>query len=614
MRSICCFVVAGLLLLPPVFAQSAEDYLAQSNQLVTSYQWREAGALLAEALQKHPGHPELELKQAHLLIRTGGAAQAVPLLQRQLRLRPGDNELLRLLGEARIALGDYAAAAGFFRKALLSRPSDAQILHDLSVALLLEGDKKAALTTIEEAVRGSRPTVETKRLYALLLNLNGRIEESRRQMKEAVAQEPQNARLLFELSEARRIDGKYGEALEYVDMAIEADSENPLYYSALARLYRTFKQEPLAEEAAGKATSLLQAFDLYARALRQANQGEVREAALTLAPAVRANPEFLTGKLLLADLEERQNRPEKALLLYQEVLAQDPSRLEAIEKSAWIRSRRGELKAALELLQGSSRAVQNQILTQAYLYMTEQKWDVALEHLQRVELSYPLNHQLLKLISTCLREQGRLEEASNQLERARVLVPDDQEIAESAREIRLQQATRLIERESWREAAELFRRLATEDPDRSVYWLNLGYCRERSGDLEGAVTAYRRGLQRDSAALWAQGNLASCLTRLGRYSEALTEWEKVVDREPSGQSLLQLGLCYAQLDRNHEAEQALYSALAAGENSAELLYNLGVTKMRLLKTDEGWDYVRRSALKGYQPARDLIAKARSARR
>jgi tetratricopeptide (TPR) repeat protein len=613
MRWVLSLLVAGLFFLPRLEAQSAEDYLTQANQLVANYQWREAGALLAEAVRKFPEHVELELRQAHLLIRTGGASQAARLLERQLRLRPGDSEVLRLLGEAHLARGYYSVAVDFLRSALERRPDDGELLHDLGVALLLHGDKEAALQASEKAASRVRPSIETRRLYALLLGLNGRVEESRRQMKEAAAQEPHNANLLFELSEARRIDGKYGEALEYVDMAIEADPENPLYYSALARLYQILKQDQPAAEAKARATSLLRAFDQYALALRLANE-DVSEAISVLEPVVSANPEFVSGKLLLADLEARQQRPEKALQLYQEALNQDPSRLEAREKSAWIRTLQGDAASALELLQGSSKAVQNQILTRAHLYMTEEKWELALRQLQLVELSYPLNHHLLKLISTCLREQGRLEEASHHLERARGLAPEDLEIAESAREIRLQQATRLLERHRWAEAAASFRRLTGEDAGQSAFWLNLAYCEEQIGDLEAAVRAYRRGLKMEPTAVWAQGNLASCLTRLARFREASVEWEKLLKRQPSGQSWLQLGLCYAQLERNQEAEQVFHAALAGGENSGELLYNLGVTKLRLLKTNEGWDYVRQSSLKGYQPALDLMAKARSARR
>jgi tetratricopeptide (TPR) repeat protein len=613
MRWVLSLLVAGLFFLPRLEAQSAEDYLTQANQLVANYQWREAGALLAEAVRKFPEHVELELRQAHLLIRTGGASQAARLLERQLRLRPGDSEVLRLLGEAHLARGYYSVAVDFLRSALERRPDDGELLHDLGVALLLHGDKEAALQASEKAASRVRPSIETRRLYALLLGLNGRVEESRRQMKEAAAQEPHNANLLFELSEARRIDGKYGEALEYVDMAIEADPENPLYYSALARLYQILKQDQPAAEAKARATSLLRAFDQYALALRLANE-DVSEAISVLEPVVSANPEFVSGKLLLADLEARQQRPEKALQLYQEALNQDPSRLEAREKSAWIRTLQGDAASALELLQGSSKAVQNQILTRAHLYMTEEKWELALRQLQLVELSYPLNHHLLKLISTCLREQGRLEEASHHLERARGLAPEDLEIAESAREIRLQQATRLLERHRWAEAAASFRRLTGEDAGQSAFWLNFGLLRgtdrrpggggprlpARTEDgTDSGVGSRESGLVPD-----APRPLSGSICRVGEVAQAPALGPVVVAAGP-----------VLRAARAQPGSRAGFPRGARRRgNSGELLYNLGVTKLRLLKTNEGWDYVRQSSLKGYQPALDLMAKARSARR
>lgn len=589
-------------------AQSAEDYLAQTNQLISEYQWQDALRLLNEAAARYPEHLELRLRHCRLLIRTGHADLAAKLLENLRTLHLNDIELVRSQGKAELALGHYSRAADLFAEALRLNPAAGNILHDLSLTLLMAGKSEEALVTVERAAAAA-PNAETRRLFALLLNLNGRLEESDRQMKAALAEEPQNAALLFQISETRRLAGKHGEALEYLDMAVEADPENPLYHTALARLYRRLRAHKLAAEAQERANSLLKAFEVYTESLQLSSKGNLTMAVAVLEPAVQANPVFLTGKLLLADLEARRNNSDRALELYQEALEQDPNRVEARQKSAWIRTQRGDAHSALELLEGYPQTLQNQLLTRAYLHITRGQWQEALEQLQQAELSQPLNHQLLKLMSTCLREQGQTDAALHQLERVRRIKPDDPELDIIAAEIRLDKAVSLLRREDWKGASALFRQLATHNPSRSDYVLNLAYCSERSGDVERAIREYRWGLKLDPQAHWARRNLAACLVYSNRFTEGAAEWERVLRHDRTAEAYLQLGICYANMDRNQEAERVLESARQFGDTSGLLLYNLGVTKIRLFKTDEGWNYVRQASLKGYEPARDLIAKA-----
>ncbi|RPI23799.1 MAG: tetratricopeptide repeat protein [Acidobacteria bacterium] len=595
-------------------AQSAEDYLAQANQLIATYQWPDALRLLNQAAAKYPEYAELRLRQAHLAIRLGNAKGAEGVLRWLLLNHPGDPDILRTLGEAALALGNHSEAARHFSEALSRKPDDSTLLHNLSLTLLLQGRKEEALKSAAEAVAKGKPTAESRRLYALLLSLNGRHEESDKQMKAAVRDDPGNARLLFELSEVKRHDKKYGEALEYLDMAVEADPENPLYYSALARLYERFKQAKLAGEYQAKADRLMAAFTSYSGALGASTRGSVSKAVELLEPAVKNNPEFVTGKLLLADLLSRSGRRERALALYEEALRQDPTRLEAREKSAWIKTQQGDPASALELLRGAPHAVQNEILTRAYLYISQARWQEALDLLEQVELSYPLNHQLLKLMSTCLRELGKTDEAIQHLERARAIKRDDPEVEVISREIRLEQATRLMNQGNWAGAIRVFSWLVRSNAAEPRYSLNLAYSRERSGDLSGAVNDYVRGLEKTGShdpatVFWARKNLGGCLTRLERYREAAVQWEAVIKQERSAENLLQLGICYSNLERNAEAERTLEEALQKGDRTGELLYNAGVTKMRAMKTEEGWNYVREAARKGYQPAKQLLAKA-----
>jgi tetratricopeptide (TPR) repeat protein len=594
---------------PQAHAQTAEDYLTQANQLVAGYEWREALSLLQEATTKYPENNELRLRLAQLLVRVGNPERALEALRPVLALSPSDAEALQCLGEARTALGDRAGAVAALRAAVALKPTDSSLLHRLAQALFFEGNSKEALNVARQGIDLGRPTSETRRFYAFLLNLDGQLAESYRQQRAALADDPHNAKLLFEMSETRRLAERYSDALEYADMAIDADPENPLYHSGQARLYRLLKQAPLAREADARAESLLAAFKTYSESLSLASAGKIDEAVKRLTPVVESHPVFISGRLLLADLETRLGHDERALQLYQEAITQNPAAPEARERSAWIRTRRGDLGAALDLLENSPRALVSQTLTRAYLYMSQGRWADALSQFQRVEMTQPLNHQLLKLMSACLKEMGRTDEALVQLEKARRIAPDDLEIGAMARSIRFDQASAALAKRQWARAIELCEGLAEEDPTRGDYALNLAFAREQAGDLDGAIRDYRRGLSLDAEGAWARKNLAICLARVGRFREATEAWRAVCRAQRSAENLTQLGLCQSELGHYEEAEKAFEEALEKAPGTVELLYNLGTTKIRLNKVEEGWELVRQAGLKGYGPAKELLAKA-----
>lgn len=609
-------------LLPCVHAQSAEDYLVQADQLIDGYQWQEALLLLREAVSKYPGNAELLTRYGAHLLNTGQPGPAEDMFRAVLALDSDDARVLCYLGQAQTQSGKYEEAIRSFEASLDRRPANAEAAYGAATASLLAGDRARALVFAQRSVEAKMSTAAARRLYAALLSLAGDHAEAYRQLREALNQEPGNAQLLFDLSENRRLDGKRSQALEYLDLAVESDPENPLYYEALARLYRELERNDLAAQETERATILLKAFATYVEAVRVASAGDPASAARGLRPVVASEPDFLTGKMFLADLMTRQGELKQAADLYEEILRRDPGRSEARQKAAWVKTQLGDPARALELLRaqhtGGSRSSgsdatrtleQNALLTAAHWAMREGKWSEALAHLHQVELRNPLNLHLLKLISSCLRELGRDRDALRYLDRAQDIQPDDAEIQTIRIDIRRQEAHRLLQAKKWQAAASVFQWLCTADGLKPDYLFNLGYCRESLGDLAAAVSFYAKGLRQDPDAHWARKNLAACLLRLVKYEQAVGHWETVVRTESSAENLLRLGICYANLERTPEAERTLERALRRQPGSGEILYNLGVVRHRLKKVEPAWDAIRQAARAGYQPAWDLLAKA-----
>src|SRR5258708_529044 len=60
-----------------------------------------------------------------------------------------------------------------------------------------------------------------------------------------------------------------------------------------------------------------------------------------------------------------------------------------------------------------------------------------------------------------------------------------------------------------------------------------GVDRQHLGDLAGAVESYRKCLAQDPANVAAHSNLGAALAGLGRYDEAIPEYERALQSAPA---------------------------------------------------------------------------------
>ena len=590
-----------------VYGQTVQEYTQQASQLVHQYEWAEAIRLLETGLHQYPDQPELLLQLGSLLVRSGQVAQGEKLLERALEMQPGNSEVLRRAGEAQLRQGRLSSAIDFLRESLRQSARNVESHHSLARSLLAEGQEELALEHARQAVELNPLEPRFRRLYAFLLDAQGEREKADEQLKLAYRLAPRDPGFLFQLSERRSLAGHLLQALEYLELAAGVDPENPLYHDKLSDLYDRLGEKERATEEADRAKSLHQAFERYVTAIRLSVRGKKVEAIKILEPAVRTHPEFVTGMMLLADLYQNSGQQSQAFELYLKILEQDPFQSSAREKGAWIQVQQGLLDSALQLLEASGLQTSNRTLIAAYQRMTQEDWAEALEYLLQVEEQNPLHPGLLQLISYCLNAQGQREEALLYLAKAESVRPDDPGIKLQIRELKYQNALSLLDEKKWGAALKGFEELLKEDVQ-SEYLLRMAYCRQQLGDLRRAVQEYQAGLESDPTATWARINFATSLYLLGKYSEAATQWELILTHSKTAEAYYQLGLCYSHLDRFPEAEYLFAKALELGDERPEVLYNLGVSRMRMKKMAGVWDLIRRAAMAGYPPARDLLAR------
>ncbi len=587
--------------------QSVGEFTQQASQLVLQHEWEKAISLLKAGLDQHAGQPELLLQLGSLLVRSGRFGEGETLLQEALEQQPGNSEALRNAGEAQLKQGRFSSAVALFRESLSHSSDNLEAHHRLAFSLLAQGQEELALEHARHAVELNPLDPRFRRLYAFLLDTQGEEETAYEQLKFAYRLAPRDSKLLFELSERRRLAGHLFQALEYLELATETDPENPLYHEKLSHLYEQLGQTERAREETKRENDLRQAFEKYITATSLAFKGKRAEAIGILEPVVQAHPEFVTGMMLLADLYQKLGQQSRAFDLYVKILEQDPFQASAREEGAWIQVQRGLLDSALQLLKESGVQTPNYILIAAYQRMIQEDWAGALQYFRQVETRNPLHPDLLQLISYCLNALGEKEEALRHLDKAEALRPGDPEIKLQKREIKFEDALDLLSQKKWRAALEILQELMKEDVQ-TDYLLRMAYCHQQLGDLRQAAQGYRAGLEAEPTATWARINFASTLYRLGEYQESASQWERILPESKTPDTYYRLGLSYSHLGRFPEAEYAFDKAVQLGDQRPEVLYNLGLSRLRSKKLDEARDLIRRAAVGGYPPAREFLPK------
>lgn len=147
----------------------------------------------------------------------------------------------------------------------------------------------------------------------------------------------------------------------------------------------------------------------------------------------------------------------------------------------------------------------------------------------------------------------------------------------------------------YKEALGVFKlREAHNFPDATLYQ-KMGYCLQKLGDIEGAITYYEQSELLTGSRQWTTRRLASAHKQLGHYAEALDYFNRLETMQPDKFSTaMNIGQCLLALKRYDEASKAFYKAEYLDETSEK--------PKRLL----AWSLFMQNDLEGAQRLYDKI--------
>ncbi len=534
-----------------------------------------------------------------LLLEAGELDKAREALLEAVRLAPRDADLKRALGQLETKRRDYKAAAGWFREAatLSSSPDD---WESLATALAAMGDYSNA-TRVRQDLADNAPSPEAK--FENLVRLGhtysrwGRHQSAAATFAEALNSK-RDASTLAALSSSLEALGRFSDARKYLAEALKLrpDTNTRLRLSILSAQLGEFAEAVLWLERIPQ--QQLQALpDLRARVELQRGLalqalGREREALQSLQIAADSQPSP-SIYVLLAESHRRLNHVEEAAEAYLRAHQLQPSPETAFQLGL-LYAGLNRLQAAEEFLRealGWPLPRERSVMAWAQLGFVLEASGKNTSAIDAFEKALELDgsdSRLLAVLGEAHLRAGSLERARDYLERSLAL--DDNlsvrlTLAQVEAKLGSMERAEQIQRE-------YLARLPSSSPERRLILENMASAQFEQQRYSEAADSYLSASKSGQNWDWQLlARAAESLFLAGRSEEASDTYSALLGdsrfpQDQAGPLWEKYGYVLTQLNRDEPAAAAFLDAAAAGRDSWDLRFNLGLTLLRLEKWRE----------------------------
>jgi len=239
----------------------------------------------------------------------------------------------------------------------------------------------------------------------------------------------------------------------------------------------------------------------------------------------------------------------------------------------------------LPLVMCQTTAHQQRKLNEARELMDKSKLEKAEGVVKDVLRQSPSNIEGRKFLVALYLEQGRFDDAIQQMRTVLQLNPQDTEVLTEL-------ATLLIERQRYGEAEGVIELALADDAGNASLLMMQGELRERRGADREAMSSYYRILATQPEDPIANLRIAEILVRQGRVAHAIPLLRQLIQNPETNETVAHsaqtlLSGAYATCQRWEEASEVLADLVQSGEDSPDMLYKLSYAQFRAGETAAG---------------------------
>jgi tetratricopeptide (TPR) repeat protein len=645
------FIIALALL--ATGCRNAQHYLDSGKQHATQGEWAEAVLDFQKAIQKEPTQAEAHFQLGEAFLKQNNWRSGLPMLARATELQAGNTTYrrrftdvvltlylsdprhpqafldrlqklssedlakdpkspdgLRVRGFIYLTDGKYDLAMADFKQVLAARPGDAEISLAMSKPLMLEKRFAEAEKLLREGLAMHPDAAELYTVLYAHLRSTGQTEAAEQLLEDQVTANPRSVEAYLRLASHYYDTLQSSKVAGVLNQVSDARKfpEGPVAVSRFYARYADWKSAAaMMDSALSQAPERRTVWrkEQMSLLVAQGKFAEVRPIAEELLKENAQDAEALSvrGSLLMAS-----SKPEDldaARKDFEAIMTLEPNDPVSRFKLGRIAQIRGDRPLARKRYEESAKLRASYLpprMGMAEVLFEERQFTPALEQLDAVIQVDPRNPEVRLMRSAVLMELGRKASAQAEIQQVQREFPD-YPAAE------LQAGYFALARKAYGEADASFRKVYTPGaPD--IRALNgLVEVRLAQNNPEAAFHLMRQDLAKQPYSAAVRGLLAGTAARLGRFAEALKEYEPLVASQPESAAVraryadlyrlmgntdeairhyqkaseldtrspgpaAMLGYLYATQKRFPEARTALEKARAAAPQDPEILNNL----------------------------------------
>ncbi len=481
-----------------------------------------------------------------------------------------DSDLYWGLVETLSRLNEETRALRYLDLLLQRAPTNPLYLRRKGQLLLKAGHRAEGLAVLKGAVQAAHGDAHAYFEIAEALRAQGTYGDSIAYFEQGLKEDPQSRAGRLGLAETYQVAGRFSEALPLVDRLLHEEPNDLRAWKVRAEVHRALGHEAEVVYSL-KAILLLDPHNVSALTEKyelQAKRGQTADAYETLSELLTAGgPESENPALWIdhGDLAAALGKTDESNASYEKAQHLDPGRgLEVITRRARVRLQAGRPDLALEVLDATpppdpaehrDRAVPYLLLRAQVLSALERPIDAqaTFEAIRKVD---PGSLEATEGLARCLLDSGKPEEARTFL---REVMPTQPPRAETY--LLLAEAEAAIG--SLPFATEVVRRGVEALPRSLPLWTRLGELQVRQETWDKAADAYAHAIalsRSDPELLLRAGFVAE---KLGHSHEALTLYSRATELAPSNKyAWSSQGLALLSLGKPDEARASFDRALA----------------------------------------------------
>ena len=543
-------------------------------------QFRQAEDEFREALRLDPSNDVTRLSYVKALIILAEFQTDLPEIQSYYRRKPHDFEGLYLMGVVDRGLGNYADAEPLLRQAVALNPNHYQSRYNLGFVLAKLGKPQEARIHLEKALQLKPESSEARFQLAAVLRSLGQDERAQEELEKFQEKKQKSVKENVAGTKVKQANefleqGDYQRAVDYYREAVAEDPGNARTYYDLALALDRLGQ--IAEER----EALKKAIELDSKLARAHNQlgflsmqaGQELEAEKELRAAVTLDPDYAEAENNLGVLCGQQGKNKEAEGLFRQATENNPQYTQAFVNLGLIlagESRFSEaepvIRNALKISPDNSQA----LTALAMVLARTQKTEEAIRYFKKaIELDPKSSGAHLNL-GIAYADDFNLEGALAEFSEALQLDPQSAPAHYNKGRV-------LLDLRRYPEAKPELETAVHLDQQNAEAWYLLGLIEKAAGNAKAAVQVLQKSAELDPKNPDTLFVLGQERLHAGDRDGALAEWRKVIQLNPEhGEALYNLSRQLAQSDPEEAKRmQARFEALQAQKQIMDRAQTLG---------------------------------------